>query len=233
MKKACAILLLCLAFYVGYAQQGFQLVGMITDSAGHPLSRATVQLIDNRDTAAVLTGDDGKFGFSGVAGHRVRLLVTNAGYHAFSRGYSLAGSRTSYLLPPVALRTAYLDLDPVTVSRIRPVTIVEDTVSYHAAAFPVMDGSEVEDILKRLPGVEVNLEGNVIVRGRKLEKVLVNGKEFFGGDVLLAIRNLPADVVEKLQIIDDYGDKARLTGIKTGEPGKILNIVLKMELTGW
>lgn len=238
MKKALAIWLLAGAVFTangqspagGSAQAGsspFQLSGRVIDSTGFPLSHATVEFITASDTVSLLTSDNGNFTFRRLTTRIFRLNVSMKGYQAFSRSFDLAEDKTVLQLAAFTLYPDYLDLDPVTVTRIRPVTINGDTVSYNTAAFPVRDGAEVEDILKRLPGVEVDMDGNVIVQGKKLEKVLVNGKEFFGGDVLLAIRNLPADVVDKLQVIDDYGDKARLTGIKSGDPAKVLNIVLK------
>lgn len=229
MVRAYAILIICLACHPVLGQQRFQLVGRVTDTAGVGLARATVKFMAGPDTVSVLTGEDGRYAVSRIKGGKFSLVVTMKGYLPLSRSFTFPTGRSSFELPVLTLRTDYLDLEPVTVSRAKPITITEDTVSYHAAAFPVRDGSEVEDILKRLPGVEVDLDGNVIVQGKKLEKVLVNGKEFFGGDVLLAIWNLPADVVDKLQVIDDYGDKARLTGIKSGEPAKLLNIVLKAD----
>ncbi len=151
------------------------------------------------------------------------------GYQTISQSVTITTDQGSFRLAPLVLQAEYNGLAPVTIFHIRPVTIAGDTVSYHAAAFPVRDGSEVEDILKRLPGVEVDMNSNIIIQGKKISKVLVDGKEFFGNDVLLAIRNLPADVVDKLQVIDDFGDKAHLTGVRSGNAAKVLNIVLKAD----
>jgi hypothetical protein len=229
MKKASEILLLCLGFQWGWSQQGFQLVGKVTDTVGTAIPGATVQLFLGRDSISALTSDSGLFEIGGLHRRTFRILVSHAGFEPFAKTVNVVGNVPIFRLSRVVLRTAYRNLDPVTVSRTRPVTLNGDTLSYYAGAYPVRDGSAVAEILKRLPGIEVDLEGNVLVQGKKLEKVLVNGKEFFGGDVLLAISNLPADVVDKLQLIDDYGDKARLTGIRIGEPSKILNIVLKQD----
>jgi hypothetical protein len=229
MRKAYIILIICLAAHPTLGQNGFQLAGRVVDSAGVVLVGATIQYTAFPDTVNISSGDDGRFVFRQLKGRKFKIAVTMKGYCPTIITFSLPFGKTAYKLPVIVLGRDYLDLDPVIVSRIRPITITEDTVSYHVGAFPVRDGSAVEDILKRLPGIEVDIDGNVIVQGKKLEKVLVNGKEFFGGDVLLAIQNLPAEVVDKLQIVDDYGDKARLTGIKTGDPAKVLNIVLKAE----
>jgi hypothetical protein len=151
------------------------------------------------------------------------------GYLPFSQSFVLRDEKDGLEIPAIVLRVNYVDLDPVTVARVRPFSISGDTLSFNTAAVKVRDGADVEEVLKRLPGVQVDMNGNVFIQGKKVEKVLVNGKEFFGGDVLLAIRNLPADVVGKLQAINDFGDRARLTGIKTGEAKKVLNIVFKQD----
>ncbi|HWK04519.1 MAG TPA: TonB-dependent receptor [Puia sp.] len=218
-----------LGCYTARAQPAFHLSGKVTDSTGIALSSATVSIITQKDTVSTLTTEEGHFAINNLTQRKFRLWVTMKGYFSFNQSFSIGTENPTVQLAPIILRANYNELDPVTVTRVRPITIGGDTVTYHAAAFPVRDGSEVEDILKRLPGVEVAINGDVIIQGKKVGKVLVNGKEFFGGDVLLAIRNLPADVVDKLQIIDDYGDKARLTGIKSGESAKMLNIVMKQD----
>ncbi len=229
MTKACWILFAILTYGTLKAQPPFQLSGKVTDTVGIALFYATVQLIDGKDTISTLTREDGLFVFSNRRIRKFRLHVDMKGFLAFDQSFVVDGERSSIRLSPIVLKEHFNELDPVIISRMRPVTIGEDTVSYHVAAFLVREGSEVVDILKRLPEVEVDIDGNVVVQGKKIERVLINGKEFFGGDVLLAIQNLPADIVDKLQVIDDYGDKARLTNVKSGEAVKVLNIVLKQD----
>ena len=208
---------------------GVQVSGRVEDTTGMALVGATVRLIEGSDTANRVSGRDGSFVFSRVAAKKFRLLVTIQGYLPVNEEWTVPGGRLAFVLPSIQLRVNYNELDPAVVTKVRPVVVNADTVSFSASAFPVPDGSEVEDILRRLPGVEVDMNGNVIVQGKVVSKVIVNGKEFFGGDVLLAIRNLPSDIVDKLQVIDDYGDKARLTGVKTGEVSKVLNIVTQAD----
>lgn len=211
----------------GIAQTSFTVRGVIQDTVGAILSQATVRLINSEDTLTSISNKEGAFAFTGLAFRQWEIIVTMKGYRTIRKKISINKSRNSLDLGPLVLQVDYRELDPVVVSRVRPITIGEDTISYHAGAYAVRDGSEVEDLLKRLPGVEVDMNGNVIVQGKKIVRVMVNGKEFFGGDVLTATRNLPADIVDKIQVIDDYGDKARLTGVKSGDLVKVLNIVLK------
>jgi hypothetical protein len=228
MRKAVFILLLSIACGPVIAQSTYGLTGEVMDSSG-ALRGATVRIITAAgDTLGTSTGIDGSFSFKDLSVRTFNLYVSMEGHTPFGSKFELQDNELPKRLQ-IKLKVRYHQLDPVIVSRLRPMSFQIDTTTYFAGAFPVRDGSDVEAILKRLPGIEVDMDGNIIVQGKKVRKVLVNGKEFFGGDVLLAIRNLPADVVEKLQIIDDYGDKARLTGVKSGESAKVLNIALKSD----
>lgn len=118
-------------------------------------------------------------------------------------------------------------LSGVTISDVLPLKIKEDTVEFNAAAYRVRDGAPVEDVIKKIPGADVDKDGNITFRGKSVTRVRVNGKDFFGGDLKTATQNLPADAVQNVQMVNDYGDQANLTGIKTGEPETILNINIK------
>ena len=113
------------------------------------------------------------------------------------------------------------------------VTYKEDTVDYKVADYKAKKNSTVDELLKRVPGIEVDANGNVTHQGQAVTKVRINGRDFASGDVKAATKNLPADVISKIQVIDDYGDQANRTGIKTGDPVKILNLTtdsLKQQL---
>src|SRR5690606_23588946 len=89
------------------------------------------------------------------------------------------------------------------------------------------ENATVEDLMKKMDGIEVDRDGEVTVKGEAVQRARINGKDYFGGDVATAIRDLPADIVEKIQIVDDYGDQAARTGIREGDPTRVLNIVTK------
>ncbi|EOR93365.1 hypothetical protein ADIARSV_3444 [Arcticibacter svalbardensis MN12-7] len=110
---------------------------------------------------------------------------------------------------------------------ITPVVIKEDTVQYDARAYPVREGDAVDEIVKRLPGMEVDKDGNVKAQGEPVTRIRLNGKDFFGDEASAALQNLPADIVKNIQLIDDYGEEANISGIKSGEPQKIININTK------
>jgi hypothetical protein len=221
------MLLVCLCYQAAQAQPNCQLSGRVIDTVGIGLSRVIVSCLIDKDTVIVLTQDDGSFLIKNIRLKKFDLWITTEGYLSVKKSIELKDGRGSIDLAPIVLQANYTELDPVTVAQIKPLLIRGDTISYLASAFPVREGAEVEDLLKRLPGIEVDMNGSVIVQGKIIQKVLVDGNEFFGGNVLLATRNLPAEIVDRLQLIDDYGDKARLTGIKSGSSTKVLNIILR------
>src|SRR5258708_3602510 len=149
------------------------------------------------------------------------------GYKSYYKNFSIPVANKVFSLAPIVLQIEYEELQAIVVRQAKPITIKKDTLEYHAAAYSVREGSMLAELMKKLPGVTVN--DSVTVMGKKISKVLLDGKEFFGGDVQAAIRNLPYDIIDKVEILDDYGDQARLTGVRTGEPKKILNIVLKQD----
>lgn len=209
------------------AQAGYSVTGGIQDTAGHKVAGATVQMIIGKDTLNYVTADDGQYHFKAQSILVFEIWVTCSGYLPFQQQFQRKEKSFVMHIPPITLNTNYQELDPVIVSRVRPITFGEDTVTWHAGAYHIRDGAELESLLKRLPGLEVDLDGNLIAQGNKIGRVMVNGKSFFGGDVKMALRNLPVDIIDKIQVIDDYGDKARLTGVKSGDPVKVLNLVLK------
>ena len=228
MQKAAFIFLFFLQVFTKMqAQERFELKGSVTDSSGGGLSGATVRLVATRDTLTALTETDGSFHFRVPFKGSFGLQITMKGFAPFEQVYTI-GDR-SLTLPAIMLYPAYGDLAPVTVLQIKPVTVRGDTVEFNTAAYVMRAGAELERLLKRLPGVEVDADGSIYADGNKIARILINGSTLSGVDMANTIRNLPADIVDKVQVIDDYGDKARLTGVKSGESVKVLNIVLKKD----
>jgi len=209
---------------IARAQEPFTLRGQVTDSSGSPLPKATIRVITGRDSILLTAGDDGSFSIT-LSDRKFQLLVTMKGYGSYHRHFYVPEGPGSFTLPPILMATEYQELQAVTV--LQPFTMRQDTLEYRAAAYSVRDGSMLGDLMKKLPGVRLTIDSNIFVMGKKISRVLVDGKEFFGGNVQNALRNLPYDIIENVEVIDDWGDQARLTGVKKGEPEKILNVVLK------
>ena len=126
------------------------------------------------------------------------------------------------------MKTAVSGLDELVVTAEHiPMVIKKDTLEYNAAAFKVGPNANVEDLLRRLPGVDVEQDGSIRAQGEEVEQVLVDGKEFFGNDPRIATQNLPADAVDKVQVYDKQSDMAEFTGIDDGEESKTINLALR------
>lgn len=200
--------------------------GTILDNEGLPLPGAVVRIKWQADSLATSTSSDGTFAITKVKAREFTLSAAFIGFEIFRKLYKIEKGNT-LIIDPIKLAPMSNTLEQVTISGVPPVKVTEDTVSFNAASFPVRDGDAVEEILKKLPGIEVDKDGNVTNQGTPITKIRVNGKDFFGTDVATAISNLPADIIKNLQFIDDYGDEAKLTGIKTGEPSKVLNLTIE------
>ncbi|MDB5119264.1 MAG: hypothetical protein JWN56_482 [Sphingobacteriales bacterium] len=187
-----------------------------------PLPGVIVKLKFGKDSIKTVTDVYGIFSFYKVNAGNVRLTASFIGYETYIKDLLL--DKPSVQLEPINLKVFSSALNEVIITGITPVKAKEDTVEYDASAFKTRPGDAAEEMIKKLPGVTVDKDGNVTVQGKPITKIRVNGKDFFGGDVAYAIQNLPADIIKNLQIIDDYGEKAKLTKIKSGEPEKVLNI---------
>ncbi|MCD8740034.1 TonB-dependent receptor family protein [Mucilaginibacter roseus] len=227
MKKLLLTFFTLTIFISANAQTARQVTGSVVDSANVTLPGISVKLVTPTDSVSTATDMEGKFKFPAVKGNTFKLMITGIGYEIYKGDFKLT-DEASTSLKPIKLKTQYNLLGIVNITALKPpITIKQDTVEYNAAAYKVRDGSPTEDLLKKMPGIEVDKDGNINAHGKAVTKVRVNGKDFFAGDPKLATQNLPADIVENIQVIDDYGDQANLTGIKTGEPAKILNITIK------
>lgn len=212
------------------AQSGIYLRGVVQDTTNVGVPGANVRLIADKDTLSSNTDTGGGFGFSNLKSGSVMLLIRGIGYAPYSKVFTLKDGVMEQSLPTVFLKSSALQLNEVVIKgKVVPMRVMKDTVEFNADAYAVHENDKVEDLLRQLPGVEIDKEGNVSSVGKQLTKIRVNGKDFFTGNVKEFISKLPAGTVSRIQFIDDYGDKANFTGIKTGEPQKILNVVLKSD----
>jgi len=210
-----------------YAQTGRDVHGTVTDSTKITLPGSVVRLIAGTDSISTATDAKGAFLFNGVKATQIVLVVQSIGYEPVRKRITLDNSNQPVFLRPIILKPSTNMLKEVTISDVLPVKIKEDTIEFNAAAYKVRDGAPIEDVIKKVPGADVDANGNVTFQGKSVTKVRVNGKDFFGGDLKTATQNLPADAVQNVQFVNDYGDQANLTGIKSGDPQTILNINIK------
>ncbi|ULT23009.1 carboxypeptidase-like regulatory domain-containing protein [Sphingobacterium sp. E70] len=205
-----------------------EVYGIVIDTAGNPLKGVSVHLTSSRDTLFSSTSATGYFHFGRVLGNDIRISCTQIGLSILERSYPLYNSSTAKLdvgkltmFPHVSL------LKEIVILKYKPIVYKQDTVQFNLDAFQFDRRALLEEALKALPNVQVSRDGSVYAFGKPISSVKVDGKRFFGGDVLTATRNLPADFVKSVQVIDFYGDEATAKGIKSTESEKILNIVLR------
>jgi hypothetical protein len=211
------------------AQTGTRQVhGTVVDSTKLSLPGSTITLTsDQKDSTSTIADVSGKFSFSSVKGTNITITISSIGFQSLRRHYTAPNDNND--LGAIVLKAESQMLNTVTIVGQVPVTLKEDTVQYQASAYKVRDNAPAEDLIKKLPGVDVDVNGNITTQGKQVTKVRINGKDFMGGDVQSATKNLPADIIENIQMIDDYGDQANLTGVKTGEPDKIMNITIRKD----
>jgi hypothetical protein len=220
----------CLNISLSAAQTARPISGSVVDTTKLTLPGSNVKIRTELGDSSITIADvNGKFTFPSVKGNKITLTVSSIGFEGLIKHYTLQDDGKPVVLDPIVLRSATKQLGVVTIVGVNPVVFKEDTVQYSVAAYKVRENAPIEDVIKKIPGIDVDKDGNVTAQGKQVTKVRVNGKDFFGGDVQSATKNLPADVIESVQVIDDYGDQANLTGIKTGEPNKILNFTIRKD----
>ncbi len=228
MQKLLAVLILAFFSTLAHAQ----IKGVITDSATKKgIDKAVIGLvikINPTDTTYHFADENGKFSIEPVPSSSFSIVIRNMGFNPVAKYIPNTTPQKMIDLGKIELINRGILMDEVVVVG-APIVVKEDTVEYRADAFKVKEGAVVEDLLKKLPGIQVDKDGNVKAQGKNVTKVRVNGKDFFGGDVKTATKELPANLVDKIQIIDDYGDQSTVSGIKDGDAEKVLNIQLKKD----
>ncbi|WP_257656827.1 TonB-dependent receptor [Parapedobacter lycopersici] len=213
------------------AQIQREVTGIVRDTANSNIIGAMVTLAPATtpaDTLLTRTDQDGRFVFNGRIPSQFTLTVRSLGYTEVRiRSVNDEAATRIVLATPIILREGMVVLEQVVINGAPPVVIKQDTVEYSADAFKLKENAVAEDLLKRLDGVEVDRNGNVTAQGKSITRVRVNGRDFFGGDLKTATKNLPVNVIDKIQLVDDYGDQANFTGIKDGDPETIINITTK------
>jgi hypothetical protein len=232
MRLFLPVFLLLISMTAAVAQS--QLRGSVVDSTTRkPLMEATVSLLSIRDSSVVtfmITNGDGEFTFKNVAAGRYRILITYVGYHNKSKRVSITADKPNTDAGTFELVTQAFNLNEVVVKQEGPPIVMKnDTVEFNAGAFKTQPNAMVENMLKKLPGVEVDRDGTIKAQGQEVKKVLVDGKPFFGDDPKMATRNLPADIIDKIQLYDQQSDQSQFSGIDDGDRNKTINLVTKKD----
>jgi hypothetical protein len=201
-------------------------------AAKQPISEATVSVLSSKDSSLAtftLSNKQGVFEIKGLEEGDYQLVITHLGFETFKKTVSITATAKEINLGDLQVQKEYKTLTGVVVTNDAPVIIKEDTVQFRADAFKTKPNATVEDLLKKIPGMQVDKDGTVKAQGETVQKVYVDGKEFFGNDPKLATKNLTADMVESVQVFDDMSEQAKFTKIDDGSKQKAVNIKLKKD----
>ncbi len=236
MKKSSLLplLLLLLASHLLSAQNPTKttIKGLVTDTLGVELPFATVMLLNPKDTTLVnftRSDEKGAFSFKNVRNAPYLLKISYIGYLPLQQYLNPAAEETADL-GTVKMKPISTELMEVVIRTAKaPLRIHGDTIEYDASTFKVPPGSTVEDLLRRLPGIEVDADGNIRAQGKDVKRVYVDGKMFFSDDPKSATKNLGAETISKVQVYDEKSEQAKLTGVDDGKKEKAMNLEMKEE----
>lgn len=202
---------------------------VVENDSKEALAMATVKLLKTDSTLVkgVLTADNGSFKVVAPADGRYILRITCVGFKNYTKNITITEGK-DVAVGTVSMSPDAIMLKGTTVtSHVAKVVLKEDTFVYNAAAYRVPEGSVLEDLVKRLPGAQINDDGKITINGKEVKKILVDGKEFMTGDTKTAMKNLPTSIVEKVKAYDEKSDLARVSGIDDGEEQTVLDFGIK------
>lgn len=233
------LLLMCGVINTFAQKKVITVSGKVVESdTKNAVEMATVQLLslpDSAQAAGMVTNRNGWFSLPKVKAGKYVLRLSFVGYTTKNIPLTLTEKNTERNVGTIGLETDAVMLKEAVITAEAPqVTTVEDTLLYNASAYRTPEGAMLEELVKKLPGAEVDDEGNVTINGKEVKKIMVDGKEFFGGDVKTGLKNLPVNMIEKLKTYDKKSDLARITGIDDGEEETVLDLKVKKGMNqGW
>ncbi len=207
--------------------------GKVVDKNGAPIEVATVRLFRMQTQDSILvqgaqTSMEGEFALTNIASGNYTLWLSNVGYKA--RKLSVKVQNKNAVLGNIRLEDDVQALSEVRVQgHAAEMTVKGDTIEYNTTAYKMGENAMVEDLLKKMNGITVDKEGNITVNGETIKGVRIDGKKFFGDDVQSATKNIPADMIDKVQVIEEKSEMAKLTGFEDDESEHIINLTLKKD----
>lgn len=238
MKRLLSFVIVCVcASAMAIAQEKNVVVsGSVQDKkSSEPVMQATVQLLTVKDSTFVVgnvSDIDGRFTLPNVAAGSYLLKISYTGYTPQWKNLTLTKSTD---VGVVSLEQDAVLLKQATVTaKLAEVQVVEDTVMYNAGAYRVPPGSMLEELVKKLPGAQVDSDGKITINGKTVNKFMMNGKEFFSGDTETAMKNVPVEMIDRLKVYDRQSDLARITGIDDGNEETVIDMQVKPGMAkGW
>lgn len=235
------ILLMAISAISAFAQSGSgraTVTGTVLDGGDKsPVMQATVQILSLKDSTMVkgnVSDLDGNFALS-VRPGKYLLKISYIGYTTFFRQIEMTRNKLRLNVGNIELQADAIMLgEAVVVAQAPEVTAAEDTLVYNSSAYRVPEGSALEELVKKLPGAEVDENGKITINGKEIKKIMIDGKEFFADDPNIAMKNLPVNIIDKVRAYDKQSDLARATGIDDGEEETVLDLSVKPGMNkGW
>jgi len=240
VRRSLHLLVLLFVALVAQAQNNSSVVaGQVLDGdTNEPVSQANVRLLSLPDSTYIggaATANNGYFALQKVVPGNYVLKITFIGYKTMTHPLKISNDTGDINVGKITLEPdSKLLSEAVVTAEVAKVQAIEDTLVYNAAAYRTSEGAMLEELVRKLPGAEIDSEGNVKVNGKEVKKIMVNGKEFFGGDVATGLKNLPVNMVENVKTYDRQSDMARVTGIEDGEEETVLDLTVKKGMNqGW
>ncbi|WP_299549342.1 outer membrane beta-barrel protein [Seonamhaeicola sp.] len=232
MKQTCLCLALFFTLWSFSQSRPFKISGnLISEETNEPLDAATVYLQRVKDSALIsytISDEKGKFILEDKTyDASANLFISYIGYQTYFKNIEF--DKEAVDLKTIKLKQDLNNLDEVVINAVAPITIKKDTIEFNVKSFKTKVGATVEDVLKKLPGVEVDQEGKITVNGKEVDKILVNGKPFFGNDPTITTRNLTKDIIEKIQVVDTKTKAQAFTGEQSDSENKTINLTINKE----
>ncbi|RAJ06526.1 outer membrane beta-barrel protein [Chitinophaga skermanii] len=203
--------------------------GIVRDSAGKAMPMAAIRLLSTKDTVAGVTNEYGTFVFKNIRSAEFTIQVRVMSYAEINQKYFFNDTKKDLVLQPLKLRSNALQLQGITVTTPTGPSQRGDTTEFWAKDYIVRDFARLEDLLKKVEGVTIDKDGTLFYNGEQVVRAMFNGKQYFNGSVKDAMKELPADIIERIQIIEDNKDGTGPRQTKTEESSKTLNIVTKAD----
>ena len=226
--------LILLSTHVSYAQdenRRLTISGQLLDAdLKEPMMQATIQLFTASDSTFVggtVSSEKGTFYIEAPSNGTYKLKISSVGYQTIEREITLRRYQNQDLGSLLMSSESFMLKEAVVTGRAAQVVVRKDTLVYNPEAYRTPEGSAIEELIKRMPGAEVDEDGNITINGKEVKKILVDGKEFMLGDTETALKNLPISIIQNVKFYDQQSDQARITGIEDGEKETVLDFTIK------
>lgn len=212
--------------------KGYVQGSVYDENTRETVTSASVRILspDSVYIQGTATDEKGKFRMP-ISNGKYILEVSFIGYKTFLQNFNISSNNPTYASDSIFLHESeYLLKAAVVEAKVPDIVVKGDTIEYTAGAYSSQESDMLQDMIRNIPGIEVDASGNITANGKPVTKILVDGKEFFGNDIPMALSNLPANMIKKLQLYKEASEESKITGFKDKNPDQVINLVVKEEL---